>query len=84
MKVVCHFCEGKALISEVEEVSLGSQKLYCICLDARCGHSFVMGLNFSHTLKLSAKKIDETLLERFRKLSDAQQLQIFEQLSNLD
>lgn len=84
MKVVCHFCEGKALISEVEDVSPGSKKLYCICLNARCGHSFVMGLSFSHTLKPSAKKFDDDLLERFRKLSNSQQLQMFEKISTLD
>lgn len=80
MRVICHCCEGKALISEIEEVSPDSKKLYCLCLNPRCAHSFVMVLSFSHTLKPSAKNLDESLLERFRELSSAQQLQMLEQL----
>ncbi|MGP5403246.1 ogr/Delta-like zinc finger family protein [Pseudomonas helleri] len=83
MRVICHCCDGKALISEVEEVSPDLKKLYCLCLNHKCGHSFVMELCFSHTLKPSAKKAGESLLERFRELSSAQQLQMFEQLDSL-
>lgn len=83
MRVICHWCEGKALISEVDEVSPDCKKLYCVCLNHRCAHSFVMELNFSHTLKPSAKKLDESLLKRFRELSSAQQLKMFEQLDIL-
>lgn len=83
MRVICHCCEGKALISQVEEVSPDSKKLYCLCLNAKCGHSFVMDLCFSHTVKPSAKKFDGSLLERFRDLSSAQQLQLLEQLDML-
>lgn len=83
MRVICHWCEGKSLISEVEEVSPDFKKLYCVCLNPRCAHSFVMEFSFSHTLKPSAKKFDESLLERFRGLSSAQQLQMFEQLESL-
>ncbi|MGO2712502.1 ogr/Delta-like zinc finger family protein [Pseudomonas helleri] len=80
MRVICHCCDGKALISEVVDVSTELKNLYCLCLNPRCAHSFVMELNFSHTLKPSAKKNDKSLLERFRDLSSAQQLQMFEQL----
>lgn len=83
MRVICHSCEGKALISEVKEVSPESKKLYCLCLNAKCGHSFVMDLCFSHTVKPSVKKSDSSLLERFRDLSNAQQLQLLEQLDIL-
>ena len=83
MRVNCNCCHGKALISEVDETSPGTNKLYCLCLNARCGHSFVMELSFSHTLKPSAKKVDESLFERFRGLSNAQQLQMFEHLESL-
>jgi hypothetical protein len=83
MRVKCNFCHGKALVSEVEEVSLDTKKLYCLCLNARCGHSFVMELSFSHTLRPSAKTIDESLFKRFRELSNDQQLKMFEQLESL-
>lgn len=42
-----------------------------------------MELSFSHTVKPSAKKLDKSLLERFRGLSNAQQFQMFEQLDSL-
>ncbi|MCW8275550.1 ogr/Delta-like zinc finger family protein [Pseudomonas sp. PCH199] len=80
MRVTCRDCEGKALISEVEELSSESKKLYCLCLSPRCGHSFVMDLAFSHTLNPSAKKLDISLLERFRELSSAQQLNLLDKL----
>lgn len=83
MRVTCRECEGKALISEAEELSSESKKLYCLCLSPRCGHTFVMDLAYSHTVNPSAKKLDISLLDRFRALSSAQQLQMFEQLDFL-
>ncbi|MQT65676.1 transcriptional regulator [Pseudomonas sp. FSL R10-0056] len=83
MRVICRCCEGKALISKVDEVSSLLKKLYCMCLSFECGHKFVMDLEFSHTVKPSAKKLDDCLVERFRDLSSAQQLQLLEQLDML-
>ena len=83
MRIICRYCEGKALISKVDDVSPNIKILNCLCLNHLCAHSFVMELSFSHTVKPSAKKLDESLLERFRGLSNAQQLQMFEQLDML-
>lgn len=83
MRVTCRYCEGKALISKVEDVSSSLQKLYCMCLSFECSHKFVMDLEFSHTVKPSAKNLDDCLIERFRELSSVQQLQMFEQLGML-
>lgn len=71
------------MISEVEDISDKSKKLYCLCINARCGHSFVMDLVFSHTLKRSARKNDDSLLKRFSELSSVQQVLLFEQLDAL-
>ncbi|WP_455883569.1 ogr/Delta-like zinc finger family protein [Pseudomonas putida] len=83
MRVICRECQGKALISQVEEVSLELKKLYCLCLNPRCGHSFVMGFQFSHSLNSSAKEVNGFLLDRLQELPSHERLQIFEQLGLL-
>jgi hypothetical protein len=83
MKIICRECDGKILISEVEEVSLELNKLYCLCLNPRCAHSFVMSFCFSHSLKASAKEVNGFLLDRLRELPSDKRLQILEQLDML-
>jgi len=58
-------------------------KLYCQCLDARCGATFVMNLSYSHPLRPSAKAIDQLLFDRLRELPPPQQRQLFDQLGAL-
>ncbi|WP_339495083.1 ogr/Delta-like zinc finger family protein [Pseudomonas sp. RA_105y_Pfl2_P56] len=81
MRVYCRECGSKALITEEEKMSSVFSKLYCQCTNARaCGHSFVAHINFSHTLKPSAVKPNNSLLVRLCELPRDQQLQMFEQL----
>ena len=83
MKINCRECDGKALISEIEDVSVELKKLYCLCLNAKCAHSFVMSFSFSHSLKPSAKEENGFLLDRLRELSNDKRLQVLEQLDML-
>lgn len=83
MRVICRECEGKALISQVEEVSVELKKLYCLCLNPRCAHSFVMSFQFAHSLKPSAKEVDGYLLDCLRELPSHKRIQILEQLDML-
>lgn len=81
MRVYCRECGSKALITEEEKVSSVFSKLYCQCTNSRsCGHCFVAHMSFSHTLKPSAVKLNNSLLERLRELPVDQQLKLFEQL----
>ncbi|WP_080946548.1 MULTISPECIES: ogr/Delta-like zinc finger family protein [Pseudomonas syringae group] len=80
MRIYCTSCGHKGRIGSREEVTTQYVKLYCQCLDATCGHTWVANLTFSHTLRESARKIDSLLLERLRGLPIAQQKELFDQL----
>lgn len=84
MRVYCGACGKKARISRSEEVSPTYTKLYCICLEPLCGHSFVSEFSFSHTLKPSKlKPVKNTMLDQILQLTDEQQRQILQQLDLL-
>ncbi|EGH97211.1 hypothetical protein PLA106_14004 [Pseudomonas amygdali pv. lachrymans str. M302278] len=55
-------------------------KLYCQCLDAKCGHTWVANLMFSHTLRPSGQQLDVMLFDRLRDLTPDKQKELFEQL----
>jgi len=84
MRVYCGSCGKKARIAKVEEESPTYAKLYCMCLEPLCGHSFISEFSFSHTLKPSKLKPPEkTVLDRILQLSKEQQAQLLEQLDLL-
>ncbi|HEU6437404.1 MAG TPA: ogr/Delta-like zinc finger family protein [Nitratidesulfovibrio sp.] len=53
MRIICDKCHGKARITTRREITPRFTKLYCVCNNAECGHSFVMHLEFAHTLSPS-------------------------------
>lgn len=59
MRVYCPICEAKARISSTETISKSLKKLYCVCLNAECAHSFAMMLSFAHTISPSALHLSE-------------------------
>lgn len=59
MRVYCTACGEKAKITSTETISKGVKKLYCVCLNAECGHSFAMMLSFDHTISPSALHLSE-------------------------
>jgi hypothetical protein len=81
MRVTCK-CGHKGRIASREALSTDFAKLYCQCLDARCGHTWVSNLTFSHTLSPSAQTFDRLLLDRLRELPKAQQRELFERLGS--
>lgn len=83
MRVYCKDCHGKARIGTREEVSIEFVKLYCQCLDPRCGATFVMNLSYSHALRPSGAAIDQLLFDRLRELPLSRQRQLFDQLGGL-
>lgn len=54
MRVICDKCHGKARITTRREITPRFTKLYCVCNNAECGHSFVMHLEFAHTISQPA------------------------------
>ncbi|MFG0321878.1 ogr/Delta-like zinc finger family protein [Pseudomonas sp. zjy_15] len=84
MRIYCGSCGKKARIFRVEEESPTYAKLYCICLEPHCGHSFVSEFSFSHTLKPSnLKTAGSTIIDRILQLTEEQQRQVLQQLDIL-
>ncbi|MNJ16388.1 Ogr/Delta-like zinc finger [compost metagenome] len=80
MRIYCTTCDHKGRISSREEVTRTYVKLYCQCLDAKCGHTWVSTLAFSHTLRPSAQHLDTLIVDRFRNMPAEQQRELFEVL----
>ncbi|WP_256598901.1 MULTISPECIES: ogr/Delta-like zinc finger family protein [Pseudomonas] len=84
MRIYCGSCGNKARISRIEEESPTYAKLYCMCLEPHCGHSFVSEFSFSHTLKPSnLKTVGSTVIDRILQLTEEQQRHILQQLDLL-
>ncbi|WP_294734828.1 ogr/Delta-like zinc finger family protein [uncultured Pseudomonas sp.] len=81
MRVTCK-CGHKGRIASREVLSTDFAKLYCQCLDAKCGHSWVANLTFSRTLSPSAQTFDRLLIDRLRDMPRAQQRELFERLGS--
>ncbi|MNC62232.1 Ogr/Delta-like zinc finger [compost metagenome] len=81
MRVICK-CGHKGRIASREQLSEDFAKLYCQCLDAKCGHTWVANLTFSHTLSPSAQSFERMLLDRLRDMPRAKQRELFEQLGS--
>lgn len=79
MRVVCK-CGHKGRIASRETLSSDFSKLYCQCLNAMCGHTWVAELTFSHTLSPSAQSYERMLLDRLKSMPIAKQRELFEQL----
>ena len=79
MRVICK-CGNKGRISSRETLSAEFAKLYCQCLDAKCGHTWVAHLTFYRTLSPSAQTFDRMLFDRLKDMPRAQQRELFEQL----
>ncbi|CAI8991411.1 Transcriptional regulator [Pseudomonas sp. IT-196MI5] len=83
MRIYCKECGGKGRIASREELSLEFAKLYCQCLSASCGHTWVATLTFSHTLSPSAQVADRLIFDRLRAMPRAEQRDLFDQLGAL-
>ena len=81
MRVTCK-CGHKGRIASREALSTDFAKLYCQCLDAKGGHTWVANLTFSHTLSPSSQTFDRMLFDRLRDMPRAKQRELFEKLGS--
>ncbi|EMU9121117.1 ogr/Delta-like zinc finger family protein [Providencia stuartii] len=58
MKVYCPECGERAIIKKIKREGLNVPELYCACDDVECGHTYVLKVSFSHTIKQSKYVID--------------------------
>ena len=77
MRIYCTACDHKGRISSREEITRGYVKLYCQCLDAKCGHTWVSELTFKHSLRPPTQRLETLLVERIRNLPAEQQKELF-------
>ncbi|WP_122551118.1 ogr/Delta-like zinc finger family protein [Pseudomonas viridiflava] len=83
MRINCTSCGHKGRIGSREQVTTQYVKLYCQCLDASCGETWVAVLMYSHTLRKSARKVgtlDTALFERLSAMPSEQLQEILNQL----
>lgn len=83
MRVNCRECLKKAAISHFEKISPERTKLYCQCLDPRCGFGFVSEVNFSHTVRPSAISNESSLPDQLLQLPAVSRTEMLEQLDML-
>lgn len=53
IKIICKHCGDRAVITKNDRQTVEYSRLYCICKNPACGHSWVADIQFSHTLKES-------------------------------
>lgn len=73
----CCKCGSKAAIESSKEISDLLKQLYCCCRNPECGHTFVVNMEFSHTLSPSALDLPEALRQRIQEVTPAMQGQLF-------
>jgi len=72
MRVKCE-CGEKAKITNRTEYSSQIAKLYCVCQNPNCAHSFVMNLSFSHSIRPAANSLDQMIFDRLKAMKPHQQ-----------
>lgn len=75
--VRCNRCGSAAVIDSSKEISDSIKHLYCMCKNVECGHTFVVAMEFSHTLSPSALDMPESVRQRLKGYSRTQQQQLF-------
>ncbi|WP_443089539.1 ogr/Delta-like zinc finger family protein [Xenorhabdus sp. Sc-CR9] len=54
LKVYCTECNEQATIKKIKTEGLNNiPELYCCCNDIECGHTYVLTLSFSHSIRPS-------------------------------
>lgn len=81
VRVYCKECGNKARITSSECMTPMFSRLYCSCLNVHCGHTFVMHLGFSHSLRPPAGGVDQLLFDRLRGMPEEQRRELIERVS---
>lgn len=72
MQINCTECGEKSIIRTTQRLDAKMSKLYCICKNPHCGHTFVMDLCFSHTLSPSANQARSVVVDFLRALPETE------------
>ncbi len=77
-RVHCPTCGKVAVITTSNEMDPSIKQAYCACKDPECGHTFVVNVEFSHSLSPSALNLPEELRRRIRETQPDQQSSLFQ------
>ena len=80
MRVYCTVCNSKGKIRTTREQTKQFSKLYCLCLNPECSHTWVAHLTFSHSLNAPVRALETLLLDQLREMPPSQQQQLIAQL----
>lgn len=71
-------CGKLARICSSNEIETGFKQAYCQCTDPMCGHTFVINIEFDHTISPSALTLPEELRKRISSTAPAEQGSLFQ------
>ncbi|EGG4119626.1 ogr/Delta-like zinc finger family protein [Salmonella enterica] len=60
-KIICPECNSNSTIKKTVRKHPQLADVYCACNNVECGHTFVMRMEFSHTLSPSALTGDKVI-----------------------
>ena len=77
VRVQCIKCGSVGRIESSSQEGETVKKLYCICKNPECGHSWAEELVFSHTISPSALDLPEQLRQKLQHAPPAEQIKLF-------
>ncbi|MBI9080285.1 MAG: ogr/Delta-like zinc finger family protein [Pseudodesulfovibrio sp.] len=81
-RVHCPSCGKVSVIQSSNEMNPQIKQAYCACSDPECGHTFVVNVEFSHTLSPSAHDLPPDLRKRIRETAPNEQAALFSSAAN--
>lgn len=61
MRIRCNICNSVCLITKRHTITPQFTRLYCVCKNASCGHTFATSLSFEYTISPSALDLPEAM-----------------------
>ncbi|OXS13814.1 transcriptional regulator [Zobellella denitrificans] len=80
MRVYCRECGSKGRITKTNRLSRDYTELYCQCNDAECGHTWVVGAGYRHSLNPSAKTTTQMAFQLVKALPPGAQKDLLREL----
>ncbi|MDP8101465.1 transcriptional regulator [Phocoenobacter atlanticus] len=76
LKRICSDCGAKAIINKTDRIQDGFHKMYIYCSNTCCNKVWVETVEFSHIVKHSQLKKEESLVSLIDSLSQEQKEQL--------
>lgn len=80
MRVTCKACGAKAIVQSTKDAIPGFAKMYCICSNPMCGHTFVATWSYLHTLNPGMAVTTNVLVDAVRAMEPTAREKIIKQM----